>query len=43
MLVGDPDTQARWYYELKKQWNKSQEENVPFVNTLQPQKLKWVT
>ncbi|MDQ6755792.1 MAG: aromatic ring-hydroxylating dioxygenase subunit alpha [Bacteroidota bacterium] len=43
MLVGDPDTQARWYYELKKQWNKSQEENVPFVNTLSPQKLKWVT
>ena len=43
MLVGDPDTQARWYYELKKQWNKAQEENVPFVNTLETEKLKWVT
>ncbi len=43
MLVGDPDTQARWYYELKKQWNKAQEENVPFVNTLETQKLQWVT
>lgn len=43
MLVGDPDTQARWYYELKKQWNKAQQENIPFVNTLEPGKLKWVT
>jgi phenylpropionate dioxygenase-like ring-hydroxylating dioxygenase large terminal subunit len=43
MLVGDPDTQARWYYELKKQWNKAQEENVPFENTLETAKLKWVT
>jgi phenylpropionate dioxygenase-like ring-hydroxylating dioxygenase large terminal subunit len=43
MLVGDPDTQARWYHELKKQWNKAQEENTPFVNTLETHKLKWVT
>ncbi len=43
MLVGDPDTQARWYYELKKQWIKAQEENVPFVNTVEAGKLKWVT
>ncbi|MEJ7672757.1 MAG: hypothetical protein WKF59_08595 [Chitinophagaceae bacterium] len=43
MLVGDPDTQARWYYDLKKQWIKAQEENVPFVNTLETQKLHWVT
>ncbi len=43
MLVGDPDTQARWYYDLKKQWNKAQEENIPFINTLETQKLQWVT
>lgn len=43
MLVGDPDAQARWYYELKKQWIKSQEENSPFTNTITPQVLHWVT
>lgn len=43
MLLGDPDTQAKWYYELKKQWHQSQETKAPFVNTLQPQTLRWVT
>lgn len=43
MLLGDPDTQARWYYELKKQWNVSLQEKTPFVNTLDPATLYWVT
>lgn len=43
MLLGDPDTQARWYYELKKQWNVSLDTKTPFVNTIQPQTLHWIT
>ncbi|TDH26141.1 aromatic ring-hydroxylating dioxygenase subunit alpha [Segetibacter sp. 3557_3] len=43
LLVGEPDAQARWYYELKKQWIKAQEENTPFVNTLKHQTLHWIT
>ncbi len=43
LLVGEPDAQARWYYELKKQWVKSQEENTPFDNSLKTQTLHWVT
>lgn len=43
MLLGDPDTQARWYYELKKQWNVAQENKTPFVNTVKPQTLRWIT
>jgi uncharacterized protein YjhX (UPF0386 family) len=43
MLLGDPDTQARWYYELKKQWNVSIAEGTPFENTLKGQTLRWIT
>lgn len=43
MLLGDPDTQARWYYELKKQWNVAQANETPFTNTLTPKTLRWVT
>lgn len=43
MLLGDPDTQARWYYELKKQWHQAQESKTPFTNPLQPQTLRWIT
>jgi phenylpropionate dioxygenase-like ring-hydroxylating dioxygenase large terminal subunit len=43
MLLGDPDTQAKWYYELKKQWHHAQETKTEFVNPLQTQTLYWVT
>jgi phenylpropionate dioxygenase-like ring-hydroxylating dioxygenase large terminal subunit len=43
MLIGDPDTQARWYFELKKHWNAAQANNSEFINPLQPQRLKWIT
>ncbi|HRI79499.1 MAG TPA: hypothetical protein PLR06_08185, partial [Cyclobacteriaceae bacterium] len=43
MLVGEPDAQARWYYELKKQWKISQETGAEFKNTLTPETLHWVT
>jgi len=43
MLVGEPDAQARWYYELKKQWKAAQEQGTEFRNPLQPEVLQWVT
>lgn len=43
LLVGEPDTQARWYYHLKKQWILAQQTNTPFVNNLTAQTLHWVT
>ncbi len=43
MLVGDPDAQARWYFELKKQWKLAQDTQTDFVNPLSPATLRWVT
>ncbi|HWA34707.1 MAG TPA: aromatic ring-hydroxylating dioxygenase subunit alpha [Cyclobacteriaceae bacterium] len=43
MLVGEPDAQARWYYELKKQWKAAQDQGTEFRNPLQPEVLQWVT
>ena len=43
MLIGEPDEQAKWYYELKKSWQKSVEEKTPFSNPLQPKTLHWIT
>jgi len=43
MLLGDADTQARWYFELKKHWHAAQANGTEFVNPLQPQRLKWIT
>lgn len=43
MLVGEPDAQARWYYELKKQWKLAQEQGTEFKNPLQSEVLQWVT
>lgn len=43
MLVGEPDAQARWYYELKKQWRAAQQEGTEFRNPLEAETLHWVT
>jgi phenylpropionate dioxygenase-like ring-hydroxylating dioxygenase large terminal subunit len=43
LLVGDPDTQAQWYFHLKKQWHEAQENYTEFKHTLKPATLKWVT
>jgi phenylpropionate dioxygenase-like ring-hydroxylating dioxygenase large terminal subunit len=43
MLLGDPDTQARWYFELKKQWQLAVQDQVEFINPLKPQTLEWIT
>lgn len=43
MLVGEPDAQARWYFELKKQWNAAQQQGTEFRNPLRAETLHWVT
>ena len=43
MLIGEPDTQARWYHEIKRLWQKAQQDNIPFVNPVQEQTLHWIT
>jgi phenylpropionate dioxygenase-like ring-hydroxylating dioxygenase large terminal subunit len=43
MLLGDPDTQARWYFELKKQWQLALQNEAQFLNPLKPQTLEWIT
>lgn len=42
-LIGEPDMQARWYYEIKRHWHKAQQNDEPFVNPIQPATLHWVT
>ncbi|NJN72777.1 MAG: aromatic ring-hydroxylating dioxygenase subunit alpha [Limnothrix sp. RL_2_0] len=41
MLIKDADTQARWYFQLKKEFELSIAENRPFVNPVQSQTLRW--
>jgi hypothetical protein len=43
MLIGDPDAQARWYLDLKKQWQLAQQTGKEFVNSIAPSTLRWVT
>jgi hypothetical protein len=43
MLIGEPDTQARWYYEIKRLYQKAQQDNVQFENPIKEQTLHWVT
>jgi phenylpropionate dioxygenase-like ring-hydroxylating dioxygenase large terminal subunit len=42
-LIGEPDLQARWYYEIKRLWALSQQNNEPLVNPVKAQTLHWVT
>jgi phenylpropionate dioxygenase-like ring-hydroxylating dioxygenase large terminal subunit len=43
MLLGEPDMQARWYHELKRQWDLSQQNKTEFVNPVKAQTLHWIT
>lgn len=43
MLIGEPDAQAKWYHEIKRLWQKAQQDNVPFENPVKGQTLHWVT
>ena len=41
MLVDDADRQAKWYFALKKEWEKSRAEGREFVNPVRPTTLRW--
>lgn len=41
MLIHDADTQARWYYQLKKEYLNARAESREFVNPVQETVLKW--
>jgi phenylpropionate dioxygenase-like ring-hydroxylating dioxygenase large terminal subunit len=41
MLIKDADTQAKWYFALKKEWAESQKENRPFQHPVPETELKW--
>lgn len=41
MLVDDADTQAKWYFILKKAWAKSRDAGQVFVNPVKKKTLQW--
>jgi len=41
MLVDDADTQAKWYYRLKREYRLAREEGRPFDNPLSARTLRW--
>jgi phenylpropionate dioxygenase-like ring-hydroxylating dioxygenase large terminal subunit len=41
MLIDDADTQAKWYYRLKKEWAASRAEGRAFVNPVKERTLRW--
>ena len=41
MLVEDADTQAKWYYALKKAWAKSNARGDTFINPVKARILRW--
>jgi phenylpropionate dioxygenase-like ring-hydroxylating dioxygenase large terminal subunit len=43
MLIDDSDTQAKWYFRLKRERLDSQREKRPFVNPVEPRTLRWLS
>lgn len=41
MLINDADTQAKWYYSLKKEWIESNQQNRSFANPVRDVTLSW--
>lgn len=41
MLIKDADTMARWYMQLKNEYQRAQAEGRAFENPVEPQTLKW--
>ena len=41
MLIKDADTQARWYYQLKVEFTRANNENRPFENPVKERILRW--
>jgi hypothetical protein len=40
-LIDDADTQAKWYYRLKREYLRARAEGRPFVNPVEPGTLEW--
>ena len=41
MLIDDADTQAKWYFQLKQEYQRSQREARPFKNPVRAKRLSW--
>jgi len=41
MLIDDADTQAKWYFRCKKEWQAARDEGRPFRNPVQGRTLFW--
>lgn len=41
LLIRDADTQARWYYQLKAEFERAKSEGRDFVNPVKEQVLRW--
>jgi phenylpropionate dioxygenase-like ring-hydroxylating dioxygenase large terminal subunit len=41
MLIDDADTQAKWYYRLKREYRRARAEGRPFDNPIKPRTLEW--
>jgi phenylpropionate dioxygenase-like ring-hydroxylating dioxygenase large terminal subunit len=41
MLIDDADTQAKWYYRLKREYRRARAEGRPFENPIKPRILEW--
>jgi phenylpropionate dioxygenase-like ring-hydroxylating dioxygenase large terminal subunit len=40
-LIDDADTQAKWYYRLKREYRRARAEGRPFENPIEPRTLEW--
>jgi len=40
-LIDDADTQAKWYYRLKREYRRARAEVRPFTNPVEPRTLEW--
>jgi phenylpropionate dioxygenase-like ring-hydroxylating dioxygenase large terminal subunit len=40
-LIDDADTQAKWYYRLKREYRRARAEGCPFQNPVEPRTLEW--
>ena len=40
-LIDDADTQAKWYYRLKREYRRARAEARPFENPVEPRTLEW--
>ena len=41
MFIEDADTQAKWYFNLKKEWALSRKQNRDFINPVKAKTLYW--